>query len=71
MDEIGEVYYLHFICPCEPPSLRRFCVSDGLLTVKKFKGPTPLPSTHPSHPSFETKKDMMKAMLREGDEPPN
>ena len=49
---------------------RRFWVSDGPLTVKKIQRPTPLPSTYPSRPSFETKKDMMKAMLREGNEPP-
>ena len=70
MFKIGEMYHLHFICPCEPPSLRRFCLSDGLLIVKKHKGATPLPSLHPSRPSFETKKGMVKEMLRESDSPP-
>ena len=52
------------------PSLCRSYLSDGVLIVKKYKGPTPLSSTHHSHSSFETKKEMMKDMLREGDEPP-
>ena len=56
--------------PVSHRHFRRFWVSDGPLTVKKFRGPTPLPSTHPSRPSFETKKDMMKAILHEGNEPP-
>jgi hypothetical protein len=45
--------------------LRRFRFSDALLTVKKNKGPTSAPSSHPSHPDFETKKDMIKGILHE------
>ena len=71
MFKIGEMYHLHFIRPCEPPSPHRFCLSDGLLIVKRYKGPTPMPSLYPSRPSFETKKEMIKDMLREGDEPPD
>jgi hypothetical protein len=70
MNNLGEMYHLQFIRPCEPPSLYRYYPFDGVLIVKKYKGPTPLPSTHPSRPSFETKKEMMVDMLREGDEPP-
>jgi len=70
MDKIGEMYHLHFIRVCEPPSLCRFCLSDSLPIVKKNKGATPAPSTHPSRPSFETKKEMMEDMLRQGGEPP-
>jgi len=70
MFKIGEMYHLHFIRPCEPPSLRCFCLSDGLLIVKKYKGATPLPSLNPSRPSFETKEEMMKEMLRDSDSPP-
>jgi hypothetical protein len=52
-------------------SSRRFAFyTDGLLTVKRHKGVTPSPSTHPSRPSFETKKEMMKELLRQGGEPP-
>jgi hypothetical protein len=50
---------------CESPSLRRFHFSDALLTVKKNIGPTPLCSSHPLRPDFETKKDMIKGMLCE------
>jgi len=70
MDKIGEMYQLNFIRVCEPPPLRRFCLSDGLLIVKKYKGATPAPSSHPSRPSFETKKEMMMDMLRQGGEAP-
>jgi len=70
MDKIGEMYHLHFIRGCEPLSLCRFCLSDGLLIVKKREGATPSSSAHPSRPNFETKKEMMKAMLRQGGEPP-
>ena len=70
MDKLSDMYHLLFIRPCEPPSLYRSYLSDGILVVKKYKGPTSLPSIHPSRPSFETKKEMMKDMLREGDEPP-
>jgi|SRR5712675_42746 len=53
-------------------SFRRYRIlhSDGLLTVRRHKGVTPSPSTHPSRPSFETKKEMMKELLRQGGEPP-
>ena len=72
MDKIGEMYHLHFIRACEPLilSLCRFCLSDGLLTVKKLKGVTPSPSAHPSRHYFETKKEMMEDMLRQGGEAP-
>ena len=70
MYKIGEIYHDHFIRVCEPPSLRRFCLSDGLLIVRKYKSRTPTPSFHPSRPSFQTKKDMMMDMLREAGEPP-
>jgi hypothetical protein len=70
MEQLGDIYQLHFIRLCEPPLLRRFCLSDDLLIVKKNKGATPSPSTHPSRPSFETKKDMMMHMLSESGEAP-
>jgi hypothetical protein len=65
MDKLGEMYCSYYIRICESPSLRRFRFSDALLTVKKNKGPTPLWSSHPSRPDFETKKDMVKGMLCE------
>ena len=65
MDQIGEMYQRHFIRLCEPPPLRRFCLSDGLLIVKKYKGATPAPSSPPSRPPFQTKKEMIKDMLVE------
>ena len=70
MDKIGEIYHLHFIRACESPSLCCFSLSDSLLIVKRQKGATPAPSSHPSRPSFDTKKEMMKDMLRQGGEPP-
>ena len=30
MDKVGELYQLHLIRLCEPPLLRRFCLSDDL-----------------------------------------
>jgi len=65
MDQIGEMYQLHFIHVCEPPPLRRFCFSDGLLIVKKYKGATPVPSSPRSRPHFDTKNEMIKDMLSE------
>src|SRR6266851_8383954 len=34
-------------------------------TVRKTKGPTPVPSFHPSRRSFETTKEMMMSMIVE------
>jgi len=73
MDQIGEMYQLHFIRVCEPPPLRRLCLSDGLLIVKRDKGAPPSqasPSIRPSRRSFETKKEMMMDILRQGGEAP-
>jgi len=41
-----------------------------LRVFKRQKGATPAPSVHPSPPSFQTKKEMMKDMLRQGGEAP-
>jgi len=70
MEKIGEMYHLHFIRVCESPSLRCFYLSDSLSIVRRNKGATPAPPIHPSRPPFETKREMMKDMLRQGGEPP-
>jgi hypothetical protein len=60
MDKLGEMYYAHYIRPRESPSLLM-----TLMTVRKNKGGTPAPSSHPSRRSFETKCDMIRTMLCE------
>jgi hypothetical protein len=65
MDKLGKMYCSYYICVCESPSLHRFCFSDTLLTAKKNKCPMPLWSSHPLHPDFKTKKDMIKERLCE------
>jgi hypothetical protein len=65
MDKVGKMYYDHYIRACESPSFAVIAFFLSLLTVRKDKGATPAPSSHPSRPSFENKQDMIKAMLRE------
>jgi len=43
---------------------------DGFTTVKANKGRTPAVSSHPSRPEFESKKEMIKAMLLRRDSQP-
>ena len=60
----GKMYCDHYIRACELLLLPVFRPSETL-AVKKTKGRTPIPSSHVSRPSFDTRKAMIMDMLVE------
>jgi hypothetical protein len=61
----GKMYYDHYMRACKGLLLPLFAHSETHSTVKKTKGRTPIPSSHVSRPSFDTRKAMIMDMLVE------
>ena len=67
MDGLGKMYFEHYIRVCGSPSLAVIpsFFFRWSLDSQEAQRRHPAPSSHPSRPSFENEKDMIKAMLRE------
>ena len=66
--DLGSFFERYFILPCEfPGTILAVCMLICSLSfpVLKFKGRTPMPSYHPSRPSFEAVKEQMNVDIRE------
>ena len=61
----GKMYYDHYIRACKLLMLPVYRHSERHSTVKKNKGRTPVPSSHVSRPSFDTREAMIMDMLVE------
>jgi hypothetical protein len=61
----GKMYYDHYMRACKLLLLSVCPHSERYSTVKKTKGRTPIPSSHASRPSFDTRKAMIMDMLVE------
>ena len=61
----GKLYYDHYMHACKFLLLPVCQHPERHSTVKKTKGCTPIPSSHASRPSFDTRKAMIIDMLVE------
>jgi hypothetical protein len=73
LDALGEMYFLHYICTCEPPVPASccWCYSNALLTVRTRENEftRSLPPSPPECPSFETKRELVEHILCTNGEP--
>jgi hypothetical protein len=68
LSDLGSFFRLYFVSPCGFSgyhSCPRMPIYPPSFSVRKFKGRTPRPSSHPSRPSFDAVKSQIKVDIQE------
>lgn len=65
LSKLGQSFIDYYIRPCTFSFGVAKYLGDNSDSVKKFKGRTPIPSDHPSRPSFDKDKKYLQETIRE------